>query len=230
MSAASAPLCGLFGKTPDAGDFLRLNLQPELAIAMDAWAQEELARLAAEGVEASGAGACWRFVTTPRAMAGGPFAGVAAPSRDKVGRGFLCCVVAPLAGLEAQAAVACTPWFDAAEGVLEAARAGGRGREALGADLADLGAPGEDDLDVLSLRGRSTDDGLFLDVRSGPDGRATTLQAVLASVPLPEGSTLWWRHVEAGAKALVAPGLPSGVAFAALFAPGEAAQDEGATP
>lgn len=223
-SAEPAPAaCGLFGKTPDAGDFLRINLSPDVAAALDAWIEGELARLSsdARGADASG-GACWRFIATAGAAGGRALVGVAAPSRDKVGRGFPCLIAAPLAQMEPAAAVACTPWFDAAEGVLDAARAGGRGRDALCADLADLGAPGEDDLDVLSLRGRSTDDGLYLDVRSGPDGRAVTLQAVLESVPLPQGSTLWWRHTASGAKALVAPGLPAGGAFAALFAPAEA--------
>ena len=217
--AEPASACGLFGKTPDAGDFLRINLAPDVIAALDAWVEGELAKLAdARGADAGG-GACWRFVATAGAAGSRALAGVAASSRDRVGRGFPCLVAAPLAGMEAAAAVACTPWFDAAEGVLDAARAGGRGREALCTDLADLGAPGNDDLDVLSLRGRSTDDGLFLDVRSGPDGRAVTLQAVLESVPLPQGSTLWWRHTASGAKALVAPGLPAGGAFAALFAP-----------
>ena len=219
MSAQARPACGLFGKTPDAGDFLRLNLAPDLAAILDAWVEGELASLAAqEGPRASG-GACWRFVATAGAAGGQAVAGVAAASQDRVGRGFPCLVMAPLAGMEAVAAVACTPWFDAAEGVLDAARAGGRGRDALCADLADLGAPQDDDLDMLSLRGRSTDDGLFLDVRSGPDGRAVTLQAVLEAVPLSPGSSLWWRHTASGAKALLAPGLPGGGAFAALFAP-----------
>ena len=222
--------CGLFGKTPDAGDFLRLNLTAEVTSVLDAWVEGELARLTSDDDPRAGAGACWRFVTTAGAAGAQPLAGVAAPSRDRVGRGFPCLVMAPLAGMEANAAVACTPWFDAAEGVLDAARAGGRGRDALCADLADLGAPEDDDLDVLSLRGRSTDDGLFLDVRSGPDGRAVTLQAVLEAVPLPQGSSLWWRHTAAGAKALVAPGLPGGSAFAALFAPDAAAPSEEAQP
>ena len=219
VNGAARSACGLFGKTPDAGDFLRLNLAPDVTAALDGWIEHEFGRLGAD-VRGGEAGAGWRFVTTAGVAGARPLAGVAGPSRDKVGRGFPCLVMAPLAAMEAVAAVACTPWFDAAEGLLDAARAGGRGREALCADLADLGAPGEDDLDVLSLRGRSTDDGLYLDVRSGPDGRAVTLQAVLESVPLPQGSSLWWRHTATGAKALVAPGLPAGGAFVALFAPG----------
>ncbi len=226
VNGTARPACGLFGKTPDAGDFLRLNLSPDVILVLDAWIEQELGRQDPdERGEDAGAGACWRFVATAGAAGTLPLAGVAAPSRDRVGRGFPCLVMAPLQALEPGAAVACTPWFDAAQEVLDAARAGGRGREGLCADLAELGAPEEDDLDVLSLRGRSTDDGLFLDVRSGPDGRAVTLQAVLASVPLPDGSSLWWRHTARGAKALVAPGLPGGSAFTALFAPAAEAAD-----
>ena len=100
--------------------------------------------------------------------------------------------------------------------MIDMAREGGA-PDSITAALADLGAPQADDLDVLSLRARSTDDGLFLDVRSGPDGRAVTLQAVLETTPLASGASLWWRHTGAGAKVLMTPGLPGREAFAALF-------------
>ncbi len=119
-------------------------------------------------------------------------------------------------------AVACTPWFDRLEQLLHHAREGGSPAD-LAADLDGLGAPSPDDLDVLSLRARSTDDGLFLDVRSGPDGRAVTLQAVLETSPLAAGASLWWRHTGGGAKVMMTPALPRRDAFAALFAPAAAA-------
>ncbi len=228
MSGVARPPCGLFGKTPDAGDFRRVNLASDLTAVLDGWIEVELGRLPADARDGA-EGPAWRFVATAGVAGVLPLAGVAAPSRDRVGRNFPCLVLAPLAALDAEAAVACTPWFDAAESVLQAARLGGQERDALSADLADLGAPEEDDLDMLSLRGRSTDDGLFLDVRSGPDGRAVTLQAVLAAVPLPQGSSLWWRHTASGVKALVAPGLPAGLAFTALFAPEPASEPSDAS-
>ena len=212
--------CGLFGKTPAAGDFLRLNLAAAVAAALETWTANELARLAGQDRDwtaAFDAAPAWRFVATGGVAGPAPLAGAIGPSRDRVGRAFPCAIVAPLSGLEPQAAVACTPWFDAAEALLERARGGGAGPDALAAELTQLGSPRPDDLDVLSLRGRSTDDGLFLDVRSGPDGRAVTLQAVLETAPIAPGTSLWWRHTGVGAKVLLTPGLPSRTAFAALF-------------
>lgn len=218
MSERRAP-CGLYGKTPAAGDFLRLNLPAGAAAALDAWLEAGLADLADRdtGWQADFADApAWRFVT-PTGVAGpAALAGVVGPSRDRVGRSFPCLAVAVLDAMEPHAVVACTPWFDRAEAVLDGARRG-RSADVLTADLADLGGPLADDLDELSLRVRSTDDGLFLDVRSGPDGRAVTLQAVLETTPLASGASLWWRHTGAGAKVLITPGLPGREAFAALF-------------
>ncbi|WP_174300571.1 type VI secretion system-associated protein TagF [Caulobacter sp. S45] len=218
MNGARAP-CGLFGKTPAAGDFLRLNLPAGTASVLDAWIEAGLAHLAAQATDWAHGFAdapAWRFVTTAGEAGPSPLAGVVAPSRDRVGRSFPCMALAPLDGLEPQAAVACTPWFDRAEAAVAVARDGGT-PDALAVKFAALGAPRADDLDVLSLRARSTDDGLFLDVRSGPDGRAVTLQAVLETTPLASGASLWWRHTGAGAKVLMTPGLPGREAFAALF-------------
>ena len=210
--------CGLFGKTPAAGDFLRLNLPAATTSLLDAWIEAGLTYLADQDAEWRAAFAqapAWRFV-----IAGGagptPLVGVIAPGQDRVGRDFPCMIVAMLDTMAPQAAVACTPWFDRAQAAVETARAGATA-EALGEELARLGAPLPDDLDVLSLRARSTEDGLFLDVRSGPDGRAVTLQAVLETTPLASGASLLWRHTGAGAKVLITPGLPAREAFAALF-------------
>lgn len=214
------PPCGLFGKTPAAGDFLRLNLSAATTQALDGWMSSELARLNALDPHWKvdcGAAPSWRFVAEPQAAGSWALAGVAAPSCDRVGRAFPCLVVARLTGLDATKAVACTPWFDRADAVLQAARGGSADRAALLASLAELGQPQADDLDVMSLRGRSTEDGLFLDVRSESDGRSVTLQAVLAATPLGTGASLWWRHTSGGAKVFMAPGLPARQAFAALF-------------
>ena len=211
--------CGLFGKTPAAGDFLRLNLPAATASALDVWIEAGLAHLAeldADWADGFTEAPAWRFVSMAGAAGPTPQAGVVAPSRDRGGRSCPCLPRAALDGLEPQAAVACTPWFDRAEAAVEAALEGAT-PDALAADLATLGSPQADDLDVLSLRARSTDDGLFLDVRSGPDGWAVTLQAVLETTPLAAGASLWWRHTGAGAKVLMTPGLPGREAFAALF-------------
>ena len=216
MSGARAP-CGLIGKTPGAGDFLRLNLPAAAAAALDAWLDDGLGYLASQDEDwRTGflAAAAWRFLTTESAAGPAALAGVVAPSRDRVGRPFPCVALAVLDDVTPTSAVACTPWFDRAEAALDGVTV-----EELKADLAELGAPRPDDLDVLSLRARSTDDGLFLDVRSGPDGRAVTLQAVLETSPLPYGASLFWRHTDGGANVLITPGLPRRAAFVALFRP-----------
>ncbi len=219
LSLAPAP-CGLFGKTPAAGDFLRLHLPASVVATLDDWAADELALLAAQDEDWRtdfDAAPVWRFVAGAGIAGPAPLAGVVGPSRDRVGRAFPCLVLALLHGLEPTAAVACTPWFDAAEALYQRAQAAEQDLDDLIAGLGRLAAPQADDLDVLSLRGRSTDDGLFLDVRSGPDGRAVTLQAVLETTPLAPGTSLWWRHTNGGAKVLLTPGLPARSAFAALF-------------
>ena len=219
MNLIATP-CGLFGKTPAAGDFLRLHLTAAVSEGVDRWIAEELAVLAVDTpgwqedfVEAPR----WRFVSSADVAGPAPFAGVLGPSHDRVGRVFPCMAIAVLYDMEPAAAVACTPWFDAAEVLIEDAQDETRTLEHLINALKVLGAPRANDLDVLSLRGRSTDDGLFLDVRSGPDGRAVTMQAVLETTPLAAGTSLWWRHTGAGAKVLLTPGLPVRSAFATLF-------------
>ncbi len=212
--------CGLFGKAPAAGDFLRLHLPAAVVSTLDDWAADELTLLAEDDPEWKTEfqdAPVWRFVASADVAGVAPLAGVIGPSQDRVGRAFPCMAVAVLHDLEPQAAVACTPWFDSAEALLHSARSGDLDLDDLIAALTRLRAPKPDDLDVLSLRGRSTDDGLFLDVRSGPDGRAVTLQAVLETTPLAAGTSLWWRHTAKGAKMMLIPGLPARSAFGALF-------------
>ena len=225
LSPLPAP-CGLFGKTPAAGDFLRLHLPAAVAGVLDDWAADELARLVSDEADWKSefdAAPVWRFVATAAVAGPAPLAGVIGPSRDRVGRAFPCVAVAVLHDLEPQAAVACSPWFDQAEALMHGAREGDLDLDDLIAALGRLSAPRPDDLDMLSLRGRSTDDGLFLDVRSGPDGRAVTLQAVLETTPLAAGTSLWWRHTARGAKVMLTPGLPTRSAFRALFQAAEEA-------
>lgn len=232
MRGGGAP-CGLYGKTPAAGDFLRLNLPAATAQALDVWLEAGFSHLAIGGEDwrdGFSEAPAWRFVAAAGAVGTSAFAGVLLPSRDQVGRLFPCIGLAALDGLEATGAVACTPWFDRLERLLRRALEGAA-PDGLPAELAELAAPESDDLDVLSLRARSTDDGLFLDVRSGPDGRAVTLQAVLETSPLASGASLWWRHTGAGAKVMMTPGLPRRDAFAALFQPaGDGASPAGAAP
>ncbi len=219
LNPASIP-CGLFGKTPAAGDFLRLHLPAAVATTLDEWTADELALLSAgddDWKAGFDAAPVWRFIVSANVAGPAPLAGVVGPSRDRVGRAFPCLVLAPLHDVEPVAAVACTPWFDAAEDVFNRTQDADLALDDLVVTLTRLAAPRADDLDVLSLRGRSTDDGLFLDVRSGPDGRAVTLQAVLETTPLAPGTSLWWRHTGGGAKVLLTPGLPARSAFAALF-------------
>lgn len=212
--------CGLFGKAPTAGDFLRLYLSATVAETLDTWLSAALTDLAAttpDWQDSFRRAETWRFVITPDVAGSAPLAGVIGPSQDRIGRAFPCMAVSTLRDVDALAAVACTPWFDSAETLLNDAVSGAHDLDQINRALQALASPRSDDLDVLSLKGRSTDDGLFLDVRSGPDGRAVTMQAVLETAPLAPLTSLWWRHTGFGAKVLLTPGLPVRSAFGALF-------------
>ena len=191
-----------------------------MAETLDAWLAEALAELATSAPDWQGSfrrAALWRYVITPDVAGAAPLAGVIGPSQDRIGRAFPCMIVSSLRDMDALAAVACTPWFDSAETLLNQAITGAHDLDQINGALQALASPRSDDLDVLSLKGRSTDDGLFLDVRSGPDGRAVTMQAVLETAPLAPLTSLWWRHTGSGAKVLLTPGLPVRSAFGALF-------------
>ena len=212
--------CGVYGKLPSAGDFLRLNVGATAADALDAWLD---AGFAALDLDTPGwrddfpRASSWRFVIDGEIAGPLPLAGVLRPSRDRVGRLFPCLGVAAMPELTATAATTAAHWFDRMEAALGLAVADELAAPALAEQLRELGPPGEGDLDHLVVRGRSTPDGLFVDVQHGPDPRAATLQAVLATTPCPEGASLWWRHDKGAASMLITQGLPAASAFAALF-------------
>lgn len=215
----SAPGCGLYGKTPAQGDFLRLHLAAGEADALDAWIDAGLAELDDEIAWGEGETAApWRFAAAAGAVSPRAVAGALTASADRVGRRFPCLLLAPLR-LEPAAAVGCTPWFDAAEALLREAAAGALAGPGLGERLASLAPPTEDDVDELELKGRSTPFGLFMEAHRAPDGRGVTLQAMLQAAPVPPGGAVWWRHDRDRTRLLVTPGAPRGDAFALLVAP-----------
>jgi type VI secretion system protein ImpM len=210
----------MFGKLPSAGDFLRLNVSPSVADALDAWLNASFLALEAEDPlwrESFPRAPVWRFSIDAGVAGSLPLAGVLQPSRDRVGRLFPCMGIAAMSSITAAAADAAARWFDRMETALGLAVADELSAEDLAQRLEELGPPDESDLDQVVVRGRSTPDGLFVDVPQGPDARAATLQAVLATTPAPEGGSLWWRHDKGAASVLITAGLPAANAFAALF-------------
>lgn len=209
---------GIYGKTPAQGDFLRLGVSGELAGALDGWLETGVGALDADADWGEGAAAApWRFAATAGALAPQALAGVFTASADKVGRRFPCLLVAPMA-IEPAAAVACTPWYDAAEALLARVASGELAGPPLEAALAGRRPPDADDVDELELKGRSTPFGLVLEARRAPDGRSVTLQAMMQTASIPADAALWWRHDDGRTRLLATSGAPQGDAFSALVA------------
>ncbi|MBH1556124.1 type VI secretion system-associated protein TagF [Stenotrophomonas maltophilia] len=85
---------GFHGKLPGIGDFARRRLSDALVQAWDAHASQQLARHP-QLAEAQGDGWCFAFAAGLCGVQG--WAGVAAPSRDRVGRAFPLLLALPLA-------------------------------------------------------------------------------------------------------------------------------------
>lgn len=125
---SEAPVApGWFGKLPALGDFASRRLPPRFVGAWDDWLQHGIG----EALDRHGGGWLDRFAAAPpcrfwiacAALGATPWAGVLAPSRDRVGRRFTLTVAAP-AG-DAAAAQAAQQWFDAIERCARSACDGG---------------------------------------------------------------------------------------------------------
>ena len=212
--------CGVLGKAPGAGDFLRLNLSAPIATALDAWLEAGFAALEAEDADWRDAFAeapAWRLFAEPGVVGAEPLTGVIRPSLDAAGRRFPLAALASPAGLTCEQALATPAWFDAVEAALAAAAAGETSPADLASALATLGPPPRAPSEGLVVRTRTTADGLFLDVEGGADARAEALAAAVETARLPPSASLWWRHAGGRTRLIATEGLPAGRAFAALF-------------
>jgi type VI secretion system protein ImpM len=130
-------MCGLFGKLPTHGDFVRRNLPNSFCDPWDAWLQRGMAAardtLGEAWAPVWDAAPAWRFALPAGACGPDPVAGVLTPSADTVGRRFplTAAAVLPSAVLGLWPAA----WFAALEGAVLAALQGGLDADALAALL-----------------------------------------------------------------------------------------------
>jgi type VI secretion system protein ImpM len=123
---------GFFGKLPCRGDFLRRRVPDEFVAVWDEWLQRCLAQSREQLGGSSGnarsdawldaylAGPIWRFVLAEGVCGTGAYAGVLAPSVDRVGRCFPLTIVTQWADSACAIDVACdaSAWFDAIEDIV----------------------------------------------------------------------------------------------------------------
>jgi type VI secretion system protein ImpM len=112
---------GYFGKLPCRGDFLRRRVPDEFVAFWDEWLQHCLTQsreqLGGAWLDAYLSGPIWRFVLAEGVCGTGAYAGILAPSVDRVGRCFPLTIVTQWADSACAIDVACgaRAWFDAIE-------------------------------------------------------------------------------------------------------------------
>jgi type VI secretion system protein ImpM len=221
VDAGSASFCGLYGKLPAVGDFVRRDLPAATASRLHEWLQSELGKFAggdaAVRERALDRPSAWRFAASAGVLADPPVAGVLTASRDKVGRLYPCAALADSGGLQPAEAAARTAWFDAVEARLLAAVADAAPVEDLLQALREVGAPGE--IPRMPMEIRSVPGGVMALVEGPPRHGGTSLAAAAQLLPVAAGASLWWRETPEGLQLLLVDALPVDAAFESLFAP-----------
>lgn len=142
---APVTACGLFGKLPARGDFVRHGLPASFVTPWDDWLSAGLAasraQLGADWLPAWLEAPVWRFCLDPGRCGPAAVLGLMLPSVDRVGRYFPLTLAAVLTHAEADAAA--TAWLDAAEAAGRAALEQDAGPEQVAALLpaAPVGTP-----------------------------------------------------------------------------------------
>lgn len=131
---------GFFGKIPTTGDFVTRRLSSNFVRQWDRWAARHLVPLLVSGDWDDQVGL--RFLLGHDV--GGPMAGVALPSTDRVGRRFPLTVAAPLWSITSGVALSANDWFNDVQGIAEAARRGELTADGLDTELAQLTFPAAD--------------------------------------------------------------------------------------
>ncbi len=114
---------GFFGKSPQRGDFVQVNLPSEFVSAWDSWLQSAIEgsrEVLLDGwLEAYLLSPIWRFVLDRGTLTRTPWAGVMMPSVDRVGRYYPITFAAPIGDLEKplMAMFAMTDWFEGLEAI-----------------------------------------------------------------------------------------------------------------
>lgn len=228
-AAPRAPAAGWYGKLPSLGDFASRRLPRTFLDPWDAWLQRSIARgRAALGARWPGAfldAPAWRFALLPQLCGPSAWAGVIAPSIDRVGRCFPLTVAVPLRpcpGMLA-ATLGAHRWFAAVESLARAAIGRGLSGQALDDGLAAIGPPpaAGDDRTAAALADwwRRPDAGPFQ--ARLPDLHAlddlVLAGAEFAFVGAGGPKSLWW-SARAPMPLHCFAGLPPADCFAALLA------------
>lgn len=166
---------GFFGKIPTTGDFVSRRLPSDFVRLWDRWAARHLVPLLASGIWGDHVGL--RFLLGHEA--GGPMAGVALPSADRVGRRFPLTVAASLWSVETGLATSANSWFNDVQDMADAAQKGELTADGLEAELALLPFPALDAAGE-TVRGMVlwTTSHELLDV--DPEAPVATLRSLLA--------------------------------------------------
>ena len=229
--ALAAATCGLYGKLPAVGDFVRRGLDPALAARLQDWLQQGLNGLAGGDPEARDraieAAPSWRFTASPGVLGEAAMAGLLAPSRDRVGRLYPLVALVELYDADAEAAAACSAWFAALDGIVQRGVAQGAGADEVFEALQALGPPAAPEQIQMTLH--AMPGGFLVEADDAASLPGLAVKALNHMLPMAPGTSLWWRRGQGGARLLLVQGLPIDAAFHTLFvADPPTAETEGA--
>ena len=217
--ALAAANCGLYGKLPAVGDFVRRGLAPALALKLQDWLQHGLAGLDSgdgQGRDAAmETASSWRFTASPGVLGEAAMAGVLTPSRDRVGRLHPLVALVELDGVDAEAAAACSVWFEALDGIVELGVAQGAGPDEVFDALQALGPPTAPEHVQMNLR--FVPNGFLAEADDEAFLPGLAVKALNNMLPMAPGTSLWWRRGQGGTRLLLVQGLPVDAAFHTLF-------------
>ncbi|MEO6340242.1 MAG: type VI secretion system-associated protein TagF [Caulobacteraceae bacterium] len=217
--ALAATNCGLYGKLPAVGDFVRRGLEPAVAAKLQDWLQQGLAGLAGGDAqtrdETIDTAPSWRFVASAGVLGEAAMAGMLAPSRDRVGRRYPLIALVELTDSAAEAAAACSVWFDGLDRIVESAVTQGAGADEVFDALKALGPPVAPEQAQVNVRVMPT--GVFVEADDEAFLPGLAVKALNQMVPMAPQSSLWWRRGRGGTRMLLVQGLPVDAAFHTLF-------------
>ena len=210
---------GLYGKLPAVGDFVRRGLSAQVAGSLQDWLQRELGGLAGGDADTRDQAMIdapsWRFTLSAGVLAESAMAGILTPSRDRVGRIYPCIALVQLNDQDAQAAAACSVWFEALDRIVENGVARGAGVDEVFEALQALGPPAAPE--QVHMNARSVPNGIFVEAEDEAFLPGLAVKALNHMLPMAPKSSLWWRRGQGGVRMLLVHGLPVDAAFHTLF-------------
>jgi type VI secretion system protein ImpM len=213
--SAAQTLPGWYGKVPSLGDFASRRLPDGFVNIWDEWLERSLARLQQSRGNARCEFAVHRFWIGPRLLSAASWAGVIAPSFDRVGRRFPLTIAAPLAPEPSSLAAALNApdWYAAMEDLARRTVEHRLPVEQMEQELAHAAAA------------------VSVGIASGESAEALAAELLRSLTPMPQcadtdrtatgmgNCSVWWQgDANEPARFLCVPALPEDDAFAALIA------------